>query len=147
MKKIQLIAIMLFMMAPTISFGQDITKAYTIKNVSNESFYDKTYQWVAMSFNSSDDVIQYESKENSTFILKGNLGDSFSTSFTTKITYDNEILAINFSKIESMQYGYIYGDDSNCYTKRCRKSHKKWMDNISIEFIELSDSLINDIKN
>ena len=78
MKKLAVLALSTAMVMPAYAAKGDvleseIQKVIEFKDVSKDSIYTGSRQWVAQSFKSAQDVIQMDDKESGIIIAKGNM--------------------------------------------------------------------------
>ena len=78
MKKLAVLALSTAMVMPAYAAKGDvleseIQKVIEFKDVSKDSIYTDSRQWVAQSFKSAQDVIQMDDKESGIIIAKGNM--------------------------------------------------------------------------
>lgn len=112
-----------------------ITDSLVVNDINKSESFENWLEWIALNFNSANNVIQYQSKERGKIILKAILKDDFRTDFTLSLTTKENGWIYSFSNIKSLQYDYDYEKgESDCYTKLCRTNIKKWKESTTNNF-------------
>jgi hypothetical protein len=112
-----------FLLEP-ISFK--ITDTLVVNEINQPEVFENLLEWIALNFNSANNVIQYQNKERGKIILKGILQDGFRTEFTLSLNIIKNGWNYSFTNIKSLQYNYYEAGEKDCFTKQCRANFIKW---------------------
>ena len=141
MKKIFVLGLLLCSM---MTFGQnhEFKRDIPITTDKNNT-YNAILIWVAESFNDSNEVVKLKDKDSGIIVIKGVIKDNtFTTSFTIRFTITETNCNVIIKDWKETNYGYLYNDESNCYTNSCKKNVKKWSLTVDSNNNKLTNELI-----